>query len=162
MKVTQWQGQWRQQQIEVQILPRLMLSEVRLLVDGEERDRSVLFRTFKAHQLRALARPESHQGLIDVQTDGNALYVAVDGEALTGQAMTLQTPSALANGLFCALGFFVFTSLFMLLFNVVAQGLPLRQLPSMTPPLVLAVVMGLYYFIDTKKRQRFRDTLAGQ
>ncbi|WKE64285.1 hypothetical protein PVT67_11395 [Gallaecimonas kandeliae] len=165
MKVATWQGEWRTHKLEVQLLPRLMLGEVRLLVDGEERDRSLLFRTLKLHRLCALAVPEGRLGLIEVTVQDGQLAVAVDGEALTEAPLAEdEQPAQLAlqNGLFCGFGFFAMAALFMLLFNVIAQGFPPRVLPSPMPPLVLAVVMGLYYFIDTRKRLDFRATLKGR
>lgn len=162
MKVQQWQGSWQQQQLEVQVLPRLMLTEVRLLVDGEERDRSVLFRSLKEHRLCALAKPELRQGLIEVSVGEAGLGVAVDGASLTEPGPDSRPQGAklaLNNGLLCALGFFVMVTLFMLLFGLFQHGFGTLVLPSPTPPLVLALVMGVYYFVDTKKRMDFRRSL---
>lgn len=162
MKTIQWQGQWQQHQIEVQVLPRLLLTEVRLLIDGEERDKSLLFRTLKPHQLCALAIPKAAMGLVEVSFDGTTLAVSANGEVLTEQApLSSPVPKALAekNALFNGLGIFAIASLFLLIFNVFAQGFPFQVMPSFNPPLVLGLVMALYYYADTKKRISFRQSL---
>ncbi|WP_341501475.1 hypothetical protein [Gallaecimonas sp. GXIMD4217] len=167
MKLQQWQGQWQGHKLEVHCLPRLTLTEVRLLVDGELRDQSTLFRAFKSHRLLAWAKPEAEQGLIQVDCwevgDGNGLKVQVDGEVLeasAGSAPAQPANLALLNGLLSGLGAFVLLAFFILVFNLIDQGWPLQQLPSPWPALIFGAVMALFHGLDTHRRRSFRDQLS--
>ncbi|WP_115718148.1 hypothetical protein [Gallaecimonas mangrovi] len=162
MKTQQWQGAWNEHSIEVQVLPRLLVTEVRLLIDGQEQDKSVLFRTLGPHQLCSLAIPKAGLGLVEVSVAKGVIAVAVDGAPLTEQAPVTKAPAkglAEKNALFCGLGIFVIAGLFLLVFNLIAQGFPFQTMPSPWPPLVLGLVMALYYYADGKKRISLRQSL---
>ncbi len=169
MKLQKWQGQWQGHTLDVHCLPRLTLTEVRLLVDGELRDQSTLFRTLKSHELVAWMEPAAQQGLIQVQCwdqDGaNGLKITVDGqvlEATTGTPPAQPGNLALMNGLFSGLGAFALLAFFILLFNLIEQGWPLEQLPSPWPALIFGAIMALFHGVDTWRRLGFRRDLKQQ